>query len=329
MAVDRTTQLKKPLDLGSQNISVTASMGLALSRSSEDSAESLLRDADVAMYRAKSKGRGICEVFDQQMSDHAEDQLGLENDLRQAMEREEFRVLFQPTYNLTSRKLVGFEALLRWEHAHRNTILPDTFLALAEDSGLIVPIGNWVLQQACEQVKRWQQEYSAPVEISVNLSTRQLRQPDLIAQVATVLTATQIPPHLLKLEITEKVIMEEAENTLATLRALSTLGVRLAIDDFGSGYSSLAYLRRFPLHTVKIDRSFLQGLNHNAHNENIEIVATMIALAKTLGLQTAIGGVETDARANLLQELGCNFGQGFYFSEPLPKEEAEKLLVDI
>ena len=317
-------QLQKPLHLGSQNIRVTASMGLVLSRSPEDVAENLLRDADIAMYRAKSKNRGTCEVFDQQMSDHAEDQLNLENDLRQALEREEMRLLFQPHYDLASRKIIGFEALLRWEHAHRNTIMPDNFISLAEDSGLIVPIGKWVLQQACAQAKLWQQEYSEPIEISVNLSARQMRQPELASQVAAVLEETQLPPHLLKLEITESVMMEDAEQSLLTLHALSTLGVRLAIDDFGTGYSSLSYLRRFPINCLKVDRTFVQNLGENA--QDTEIVRAIVTLAKTLGLQVVAEGVEKESHIDLLRELGCDIGQGFYFTKPLTKEDAAKLL---
>ena len=306
-------------------VSVTASMGVVLSRSPEDSAESLLRDADVAMYRAKQKGRATYEVFDQQMSDHAQDQLNLENDLRLALERAELRLLFQPNYDLASQKVIGFEALLRWEHAHRNTILPDKFITLAEDSGLIVPIGNWVLRQACEQAKLWQRQYSAPIEISVNLSARQMRQPELAGLVAGVLEETQLPPHLLKLEITESVMMDDAEQTLLTLSALSTLGVRLAIDDFGTGYSSLSYLRRFPIHCLKVDRTFIQNLGEN--RQDTEIVRAIVTLAKTLDLQVVAEGVEKESHVALLCELGCDVGQGFYFAKPLTSEEAAKLLI--
>lgn len=319
------SQLQMPLDMNNQPIRITASIGIVLSCSPDDTAESLLRDADVAMYRAKSKGRARHEVFDQQMSDNAREKLDLENDLRHAVERDELRLVFQPTYDLALQTVIGFEALVRWEHPTRGLILPGSFISLAEECGLILPIGSWVLQQACAQAKRWQQEYSASFEMGVNISARQLHQVDLASQVAQVLEDTQLPPHLLKLEITESVMMDDAEQTILTLRDLSTLGVQLAIDDFGTGYSSLSYLRRFPINCLKVDRTFVQNLGENG--EDTEIVRAIVTLAKSLALQVVAEGVETESHVRLLRELGCDAGQGYYFARPLQTEDAAKLLV--
>jgi diguanylate cyclase (GGDEF)-like protein/PAS domain S-box-containing protein len=322
---ERTAQtLQQPLDLHGHDVYITTSIGIAFSSGPGDSAEALLRDADVAMYRAKSNGRAQYEVFDPEMNARALERLHLESDLRLALEREEMCLNFQPKLDLESREIVAFEALLRWQHPTHGMVSPGDFIPLAEETGLILPIGNWVMRQACLQGKAWHNEYSCEVEISVNLSARQLRQPDLAQQVEAILSETGWPANLLKLEITESAVMEDAEHTIRTLRALYDLGVRLSIDDFGTGYSSLSYLSRFPITTLKVDRSFVSKMGVSV--EDNEIVRAILMLAQALKLETVAEGIETEEQLNDLKALGCNRGQGFLFSRPLAAKEAGLLL---
>jgi EAL domain-containing protein (putative c-di-GMP-specific phosphodiesterase class I) len=297
-----------------------------MSRSPDDKPDELLRDADVAMYRAKSAGPSQYEVFDPEMNARALERLSLETDLWQAVSRGELRVHYQPKVHLSTQKIVGLEALVRWEHPVHGTISPGVFIPLAEETGLILTIGQWVLREACRQARVWQgqSEDGSGLQMSVNLSSRQLQQPNLVQEIADILKETDLDPRLLKLEITESVVMSDAESTIRALRELKSLGVQLAIDDFGTGYSSLSYLRRFPVDTLKIDRSFISNLGINI--EDTEIVRAIINLAKTLGLEVTAEGVETLEQVNQLNDLSCDWGQGFYFARPMPGDAISALI---
>jgi len=287
------------------------------------SADAHLRDADVAMYRAKSKGRSRYEIFDPEMNARALERLRLETDLRQAVRRGQLCLHYQPIVRTQSGSLVGFEALLRWQHPRLGLLKPETFLSLAEEAGLIWEMGKWVMEEACRQIRIWQEsvptslarqnkaDYGVPLQINLNLSARQFRQIDLVPQLSQVLERTTLNPGGITLEITKSVVMDEAEKTVDTLRNLKALGVSLAIDDFGTGYSSLSYLRRFPVDTLKIDRSFIHNLG--AQSEETEIVRAILSLARTLRLKVVAEGVETEEQLAQLQELGCDLVQGYLF----------------
>jgi diguanylate cyclase (GGDEF)-like protein/PAS domain S-box-containing protein len=318
--------LQTPFALGGHEIFSTASIGIVISAGSEDRAEVLLRHADVAMYRAKSRGGGQYEVFDSKMSSQALDRLQLEIDLRQALRRDQMRVLYQPQVEARSGQITGFEALLRWEHPLRGTISPVEFIPIAEETGMILSLGQWVLREACLQARKWQTEvtHDPPLEISVNLSAKQFQQPGLVDDVARVLKETHLDPRTLMLEITESAVMEDEVQTMSQLAALKKLGVQLAIDDFGTGYSSLAYLERFALNTLKIDRSFVNRIGERG--ENTAIVRAVSTLGQALGVHVTAEGVETAAQMTQLRALGCHTGQGYFFAKPLPVEQATNLL---
>jgi diguanylate cyclase (GGDEF)-like protein/PAS domain S-box-containing protein len=318
-------QLAAPFTLGGHEVFTTASIGIALSATGYGRPEDLLRDADTAMYRAKAHGKACHEVFDTAMHARAVARLQVETDLRRAVERQEFRVVYQPIVALASGRLVGFEALVRWQHPHRGLVPPLEFIPVAEENGLIIPIGQWVLRTACQQIRAWQQQCSAhlPLSIGVNLSGKEFMQPNLAAQIAQVLEETALEPRSLQLEITESVLMDHtAAGTLAQLRAL---GLELSMDDFGTGYSSLSYLHRFPMQILKIDRSFVNRMG--AEGPNANIVRTIISLARDLGMQVIAEGVETAEHLDALRALNCGYGQGYFFSKPLDAEAATALLM--
>jgi diguanylate cyclase len=316
----------EPFVIAGQEVFTTASIGIAGSSQSYACAADVLRDADIAMYRAKALGKARCEVFDQATHDQAVGRLKLETDLWRALEREEFRVYYQPIVSLASGNIAGFEALVRWDRPGAGIVAPAEFIGVAEEMGLIVGIGNWVMKKACEQARRW--HLANPGEriltMSVNVSGRQFKQRDIVEQVEKILRETQVDPTAIKLEITESVAMDDAERTIRVINGLKNLGVGLGIDDFGTGYSSLSYLRRFPMDTLKIDRSFVQNLASN--QENLEIVRTIISLALNLGMEVVAEGVETSDEIGQLRALGCDFGQGFFFSKPVDGEQADDLL---
>ena len=301
-------------------------MGIALSSSDYERAEDILRDADTAMYRAKSSGKARHEIFDKAMHAHAMKLLQLETDLRQAVERQEFVLHYQPIVSLEGGAPRGFEALVRWRHPELGFISPAEFVPVAEDTGLIIPIGAWVLREACHQLRRWREEFPAdpPLFMSVNLSAKQFAHTGLINEVAAILRETGLDPRSLKLEITESVVMENVEAATGMLKELRSLGAQLSIDDFGTGSSSLSYLHRFPINTLKIDRSFVAKMTENG--ENAEIVRTIVVLAQNLGMDVVAEGVETNEQLVLLRALGCEFGQGYLFSKPVGVELAEEFI---
>jgi diguanylate cyclase (GGDEF)-like protein/PAS domain S-box-containing protein len=321
-------ELKTPFNLNSHEVFTTVSIGIAPSSIGYDQPDDILRDADTAMYRAKSLGKARHEVFDKAMHAVAMNLLQLETDLRRAIDRQEFFLQYQPIVALDGFNLCGFEALVRWQHPERGLVSPMDFIPVAEDTGQILPIGHWTLKEACRQMQRWQRRFplDPPLFISVNLSGKQFTQPDLIEQVTKILQETRLDPRSLKLEITESVVMENIENATEMLKQLRGLGVRLSIDDFGTGYSSLSYLHRFPIDTLKIDRSFVIRMVDN--NENIEIVRTILMLARNLGMDVVAEGVETKEQLALLRKLGCENGQGYFFSKPTSVSGAEKLISD-
>jgi diguanylate cyclase (GGDEF)-like protein len=312
-----TESLEKPFPLEGREVFVTMSVGVALNTRRPITPEELLRDADLAMYRAKGKGKNRYEVFDPATSVPAIDRLDLELDMRGALLRGEFVLHYQPVVHLGSGRIIEVEALARWQHRERGLLPPEEFIALMEETGLIVPVGTWVLREACRQLTEWtaQFHHQPPLTMSVNLSARQLQDPGLVAAVADALAESHVDPACLKLEITESVVMQDAPSTLETLHALKALGIQLAIDDFGTGYSSLGYLKRFPVDTLKIDRSFVQGVALNA--EDTAIVRAVISVAKSLNLSVTAEGIENDAQLVQLQELGCDRGQGYLFARPL------------
>lgn len=321
-------ELRTAFTFEGQDIFSTASIGIALGATGFDSPEDLLRDADIAMYRAKSLGKSRHEVFDKEMHSRAVALLKLETDLRKAIDRKQFCIHYQPIISLQSGLITGFESLVRWQHPERGLIFPSEFIPMAEETGLIVPLGLWVLQQACIQMREWENRFNGAVDhlsVSINLSGKQFQHRDLVQQVSAVLQETNVDPAKIRLEITESTLMQNAETAASMLLKLKALNVKLYIDDFGTGYSSFSYLHRFPFDTLKIDRSFVARMD--VGEENTEIVRAMLTLAKNLGKDVIAEGIETARQLQLLRELGCQSGQGFLFSQPLEPEAVEKLIV--
>jgi len=318
-------ELGLPFNLSGQEVFTSASIGIALSRSGYSTPDEFLRDADIAMYRAKALGKARYEVFDAEMHARAVSQLQLETDLRRALDREEFRIHYQPIYELVSGRIAGFEALVRWHHPHRGVVLPDDFVTAAEETGLIVLIGRAVLREACRQLGEWHQLYPSdpPLTMSVNLSAKQFRQPDLVEQIARVITAWDIPPAALRLEITESAIIENTPAAVEALTRLRELGVKVDLDDFGTGYSSLGFLHRFDIDAIKIDRLFISSIGE--HGENTAIVRSIVNLARGLEKEVVAEGVERAEQLEMLRGLGCDRVQGYLYSAPLSPEAVRTL----
>jgi diguanylate cyclase (GGDEF)-like protein len=309
--------LRAPIVLDGHEAIIGSSIGIAISRVGSDDADGLLRDADLAMYRAKANGKGRHTVFDPSMIVQAMERLELEADLRHGLDHGEFHVAFQPIIDLVTGRVSELEALVRWEHPQRGPVMPNQFIALAEETGLIIPLGQWVLEDACRQAHVWRQQFPTepPLTMSVNLSARQFQHPTLVADITRALTEGGLTPDALKLEITESIVMRDAEGAITIMQQLRALGIRLAIDDFGTGYSSLGYLKRFPVDTLKIDRSFVDGLGRDQNDT--AIVRSVVALAKSLSLATTAEGIETREQLEELKALGCDRGQGYYVARPL------------
>ena len=320
-------ELMVPFSLDGHEVFTTVSIGIALSSGMHDQPEDCLRDADTAMYRAKAIGKGRHEIFDPKMHSRVMALLKLEADLRCAIERQEFRVHYQPIMSLSTGMLTGFEALVRWEHPHRGTLAPAEFIVVAEETGMIIPIGLWVMHEACRQMRVWQQQSSTAsrLSINVNLSCKQVSQADLVERVDLVLRETGLEAHSLKLEITESGIMENADSAAVVFSQLKDLGVKLHIDDFGTGYSSLSYLHSFPVDTLKIDRSFIGRMRVEV--KNLEIVRTIIQLAHNLHMEVTAEGVETVEQLDQLKRLECEYGQGYFFSKPMNAQSAGALIM--
>ncbi len=319
--------LAEPFSIGSREIYTSVSVGIAVSNPGYQKAEDILRDADIAMYDAKSNEQEYV-MFDPSMHTRAVNLLQVETDLRHAIEREEFVTFYQPIICLKSMRLIGFESLIRWNHPTRGLVPPGEFIPVTEVTNLIVPITLWILRKSCSQLVEWKQKYPNHGElmISVNLSGKHFAQPDLVKQVKEILRETNMDPAHLKLELTESAIMDNAETAIFMLKRLRDIGVQISIDDFGTGYSSLSYLHRFPINTLKVDRSFVSTMEDGS--ENGEIVRTVVALAKALNLSVVAEGIESVHQLHQLRVLNCEYGQGFLFSRPVPASKAEELIHD-
>ncbi|MCG9891957.1 MAG: EAL domain-containing protein [Thermosynechococcaceae cyanobacterium MS004] len=318
--------LKKPMALDSHEVTVGASIGIVFSAAHYTHPAQLLRDADTAMYRAKSKQRGSYEVFDTSMHLQVMRQLQLEHELRHAIEHQELTLHYQPMTSLNSKQILGFEALVRWQHPERGLIPPNDFISIAEDTGLIIPIDLWVLREACQQLSKWQACLPGhhPLFMSVNFSGQQFLQSNLMSQIDQILSEVNLDPRQLRIELTESVLIEKTKVATEILNQLVARHIQVALDDFGTGYSSLSYLHRFPIHTLKIDRSFISPLGNNP--ENSEIVKTIVNLGLNLGLEIVAEGIETPEQLQFLEEHHCQIGQGYYFSKPLEAKAAFALL---
>src|SRR5437016_6349732 len=326
-AADRLMKaVTAPFILDGKEVFTSVSIGIALSNSSYDEPEEILRDADTAMYRAKSLGKARYEIFDADMRASVMARLQLEMDLRRALERGEFSNFYQPIVSLATGEIVGFEALLRWEHPTRGQLSPQEFISVAEETGFIRELGWWNLREACRQMSEWRTKYDAysDLTMSVNLSPKQFLQPNLLEDIQSLLLELGLPPTALKLELTESTVMGDPSSAIEMLEQIKAFGISLAIDDFGTGYSSLSYLHRFPLDTLKIDRSFISVMEEDG--EGMEIARSILPMANNLRLDVVAEGVETMQQVALLKRLECKYGQGYYFSRPLSAEGTTALL---
>jgi diguanylate cyclase (GGDEF)-like protein/PAS domain S-box-containing protein len=316
-----------PHVIDGRSVRSTASIGLVTSDMAYTSADDLIRDADAAMYQAKAAGRGQVVIFDSQMHDRALDRITLEENLEHAIDRRELRLHYQPIINLESGALEGFEALVRWQHPDRGLVPPDSFIGIAEDNGFIIEMGEWVLRTACNQIKQWRERHATanPLFMNVNISKRQLTHPDCVETIQRVMNETGIDPSMLKIEITESTIVDNRTDIIPTLVSIRALGVRLAMDDFGTGHSSLSGLHRFPIDILKIDRSFIASMEESS--ELAAVVHSIVTLAQNLGMDIVAEGIETPAQIAILQSHEVQLGQGYFFSKPLPPEEAERYIL--
>ncbi|MEM9002760.1 MAG: EAL domain-containing protein [Cyanobacteria bacterium P01_F01_bin.86] len=320
-------ELDLPINLAGNTVFTGASIGVVIATTAYNAASDLLRDADIAMYRAKETRKSGYELFNQEMYAQTMRRLQLENKLRVGLEHREFQLYYQPIISLADRRILGFEALVRWQHPEEGIIYPDEFIAIAEETGLILPIGNWILEQACCQIAEWQKRYDSyrHLKINVNVASQQIREPGLFSVLDAILQTVELSENSLRLEITEGTLMQQTEETIKTLKQIRQRHVQISIDDFGTGYSSLSYLSRFPINNLKIDRSFVGQMHLDP--DSFEIVRTITALAHTLGMDVTAEGIEQAEQLGHLKDLRCEFGQGYLFSSPLEVSAAENFLM--
>ena len=320
------TALAVPYSIAGAELSISASIGISTYPNNGRDAESLLKSADIAMYHAKERGRNNFQFFKADMTTQAVERQSLEDLLGCALERHEFVLHYQPQIDLQTGQVTGIEALLRWEHPDRGLIPPLQFVPIAEESGLIVPIGRWVLHEACTQLRVWLDAGLRPICVSINISGAEFRAKHFLEGVRTILEETHLEPHVLEFELTERVLMNDLEGTVSILQALKALGVQLVVDDFGTGYSSLSYLRRFPVDALKLDQSFIHHITADPNADEVTIISAVINMGKKLKQRVIAEGVETREQCNFLQAQGCDEGQGYYFSRPVAAEQCAKLL---
>jgi diguanylate cyclase (GGDEF)-like protein len=326
-AMQRILQkVAEPVRVNERELHITCSAGISLYPQDGLDVETLLKNADAAMYRAKAHGRNNFQFYTSEMNRLVNERLNLEHDLRRALQRDELLLHYQPRINLESGAVDGFEALVRWMHPEHGLVMPDRFIPIAEDTGLIVQLGEWVLQQACEQSRAWKKAGLPRVAMAVNLSARQFREENLVARVAKVVRETGLKPGELEMELTESMIMHDAELAIATLCELRSLGVKLSVDDFGTGYSSLSYLRRLPIGTLKIDKSFVHDIGGGKDSDAGVLARAIISLGHSLRLKVVAEGVETEEQLAFLKEHHCDEAQGYYFAKPMPPEECARFL---
>ena len=316
--------MERPFNLAGREIFITTSIGIALFPQDAEDADGLTKNADAAMTRAKEQGKNTYQFYSAEINAQAVQRLELWHSLRKALERDELRVFYQPQIDVKTGNIVGLEALIRWQHPDLGLVSPVQFIGLAEETGLIGPIGEWMLRESCKQAKAWHGGANSPVRVSVNISARQLNQLDLVSLIGQTLKETQLDPHYLEVELTESLLLENKETTVKTLHALKSLGISIAIDDFGTGYSSLSYLKRFPIDTLKIDQTFIRDVTTNPDAK--AIVKAIMGMALALKLKVIAEGVEKEEQYDLLREEGCQECQGFLFSRPVPAQDMTKLL---
>jgi len=323
-------ELRPPFTFGGHEIYAPASFGIVFDTGQYERPEEIIRDADAAMYHAKEKGRGQFQMFDPQLHAKVRELHQLETDLRRSIDRDEFELHYQPIVSMDSGAVIGFEALIRWNHPTRGLISPDTFIPIAEETGLIIPIGRWVLKEACWDLMRWQKrmQHRHPLFMSVNISSKQFLRTNLLEEIQQILSESGLPPEQLKLEITETALMENTDETLSLIEQLKKSGIKIVIDDFGTGYSSMSYLQQLPIDTLKVDRSFISKMS-SVSDENKKIVETIIALAYELKMNVVAEGVETREQHSVLSGMKCQLAQGYLFSRPLHKEQMEELLANM
>jgi diguanylate cyclase (GGDEF)-like protein len=316
--------LQRPLDVDGRELFVTASVGIALYPLDGDGAHMLIKNADAAMYFAKNQGRNNYQFYSKEMNSRALERLAIESKLRRSIERGEFELHYQPKLDLRTNRITGVEALVRWRHPEMGLVPPLDFIPIAEESGLIIPIGEWVLQEAARQTRAWHVEGLPPINVAINIASPHFQQPGFLEHIAQVLKSTGLDARFLELEVTESMLMDDRTATLATLTALKAMGLKVSIDDFGTGYSSLAYLKRFPVNALKVDRSFVKDMPEA--DDDAAITSAIIAMAHSLRLEVIAEGVETPAQLAFLRERGCDYAQGYLISRPIPGPELVALL---